>query len=107
MCSYVVNIGGMLFLSMNISACTCVCMCASNSRFHLLSNCYSMCSYVVNIAVDGRAVELGLWDTSGAEEYDRLRPLSYANAQVFLLIFSVRRKKKDKIRKRRVRKPHT
>jgi small GTP-binding protein len=34
-------------------------------------------------------VELSLWDTSGAEEYDRLRPLSYANAQVFLLVFSV------------------
>lgn len=30
-----------------------------------------------------------LWDTTGAEQYDRLRPLSYANANVFLLVFSV------------------
>ena len=34
-------------------------------------------------------IELGLWDTAGQEEYDRLRPLSYANANVFLLCFSI------------------
>lgn len=28
-------------------------------------------------------------DTAGQEEYDRLRPLSYANANVFLVCFSV------------------
>jgi GTPase SAR1 family protein len=39
--------------------------------------------------MDDVIIELGLWDTSGAEEYDRLRPLSYANANVILLVFSV------------------
>jgi len=46
-------------------------------------------NYVVNITAGEQNIELGLWDTAGQEEYDRLRPLSYANANVFLLCFSV------------------
>ena len=34
-------------------------------------------------------VNLGLWDTAGQEEYNRLRPLAYPNCDVFLIIFSV------------------
>jgi len=44
---------------------------------------------VVNLTAGDRNIELGLWDTAGQEEYDRLRPLSYANAQVFLICFSL------------------
>jgi cell division control protein 42 len=32
---------------------------------------------------------LGLFDTSGQEDYDRLRPLSYPETDVFLICFSV------------------
>jgi len=46
-------------------------------------------NYVVNLTAGEQNIELGLWDTAGQEEYDRLRPLSYANANVFLLCFSV------------------
>jgi len=46
-------------------------------------------NYVVNLTANTQSIELGLWDTAGQEEYDRLRPLSYANANVFLLCFSV------------------
>jgi len=46
-------------------------------------------NYVVNLTAGDQNIELGLWDTAGQEEYDRLRPLSYANANVFLLCFSV------------------
>ena len=46
-------------------------------------------NYVVNLTAGDKAIELGLWDTAGQEEYDRLRPLSYANANVFLICFSV------------------
>ncbi len=34
-------------------------------------------------------VELGLWDTAGQEDYDRLRPLSYPDTDVVLMCYSV------------------
>ncbi|XP_076830849.1 ras homolog family member Ua [Brachyhypopomus gauderio] len=41
------------------------------------------------VAVDGKPVKLQLCDTAGQDEFDRLRPLCYTNADVFLLCFSV------------------
>eukprot|EP01122_Echinamoeba_exundans_P016601 TRINITY_DN8466_c0_g1_i1.p1 TRINITY_DN8466_c0_g1~~TRINITY_DN8466_c0_g1_i1.p1 ORF type:complete len:216 (-),score=28.95 TRINITY_DN8466_c0_g1_i1:85-732(-) len=38
---------------------------------------------------DGQSLNLGLWDTAGREDYDRLRPLSYPQTDVFLICFSV------------------
>lgn len=39
--------------------------------------------------LDGQLVSLGLWDTAGQEDYDRLRPLSYPQTDVFLVCFSL------------------
>merc|ERR1711992_367357 len=46
-------------------------------------------NYVADIEVDGKQVELALWDTAGREDYDRLRPLSYPDTDVFLVCYSV------------------
>ena len=44
-------------------------------------------NYVADVEVDGRHVELALWDTAGQEDYDRLRPLSYPDSNVILICF--------------------
>lgn len=46
-------------------------------------------NYTVNVSVGGRMISLGLWDTAGQEDYDRLRSLSYPSTDVFLIMFSL------------------
>ncbi|KAL9619453.1 MAG: hypothetical protein Q9160_005964 [Pyrenula sp. 1 TL-2023] len=46
-------------------------------------------NYVTDCRVDGRSVQLALWDTAGQEDYERLRPLAYSKAHVILIGFSV------------------
>ncbi|ESQ50852.1 hypothetical protein EUTSA_v10022857mg [Eutrema salsugineum] len=46
-------------------------------------------NFSANVIVDGNTINLGLWDTAGQEDYNRLRPLSYRGADVFLLAFSL------------------
>ncbi|KAE9410726.1 ras-domain-containing protein [Gymnopus androsaceus JB14] len=46
-------------------------------------------NYVADIEVDGKHVELALWDTSGLEDYDLLRPLSYPETHVVVICFAI------------------
>lgn len=39
--------------------------------------------------MDGKSVQLALWDTAGQEDYERLRPLAYSKAHVILVGFSI------------------
>ncbi|KAJ9086267.1 GTPase Cdc42 [Entomophthora muscae] len=46
-------------------------------------------NYAVTITIGEDPYTLGLFDTAGQEDYDRLRPLSYPQTDVFLICFSV------------------
>ncbi|CDO76416.1 hypothetical protein BN946_scf184925.g3 [Trametes cinnabarina] len=46
-------------------------------------------NYVAEIRLDGKAVQLALWDTAGQEEYERLRPMSYSKSHVILIAFAI------------------
>ncbi|KAL6453374.1 Rac1 Ras-related C3 botulinum toxin substrate 1 [Candida maltosa Xu316] len=46
-------------------------------------------NYSASVMIDGEPIKLGLWDTAGQSEYDRLRPLSYPQTEIFLICFSV------------------
>lgn len=35
-----------------------------------------------------KIIELALWDTAGQEDFDRLRPLSYNDTDVILVVFA-------------------
>ena len=56
-----------------------------------------LCSFIlfvprkqhVFVQVDGNPINLGLWDTAGQEDYDRLRPLSYPQTDIFLICYAI------------------
>lgn len=46
-------------------------------------------NYTKNTLYEGQHFKLELWDTAGQEDYDRLRPLSYPQTDIFLVCFSI------------------
>jgi small GTP-binding protein len=46
-------------------------------------------SYNATVMFENHKVNLGLWDTAGQEDYEKQRILSYPDADVFLLCFSI------------------
>src|SRR3990167_4864019 len=48
-----------------------------------------MDNYHAQVQTSTGNVGLGLWDTAGQEDYDRIRPLSYPATDVFLVCYSV------------------
>ncbi|KAI7866830.1 GTP-binding protein-like protein rho2 [Spinellus fusiger] len=46
-------------------------------------------NHVKDVVIDGKAVQLALWDTAGQEEYERIRPHSYVKANVILIAYAI------------------
>jgi len=68
---------------------TCMLMSFSNNTFPQEYVPTVFDNYNTAIMVDDTPYNLGLWDTAGQEEYDRLRALCYPQTDVFLMCFSV------------------
>lgn len=68
---------------------TCLLFVFSNKEFPEFYVPTVFENYVADCTLDGKHVELALWDTAGQEDYDRLRPLSYPDTDVVLMCFGI------------------
>lgn len=68
---------------------TCLLVVFSKDEFPQIHVPTVFETYVADIEIDGKLMELALWDTAGQEDYDRLRPLSYPDTDVVLICFSI------------------
>ncbi|KAF8570128.1 hypothetical protein P879_04815 [Paragonimus westermani] len=68
---------------------TCLLIVFSKGTFyeHYVPTVFD--TFVSDMVVDDKEVELSLWDTAGQEDYDRLRNLSYPDTNVVLMCFSI------------------
>ncbi|KAF7325637.1 WD40 repeat-like protein [Mycena kentingensis (nom. inval.)] len=68
---------------------TCLFISYTTNKFpsEYVPRCFD--SYAVTVMFGEVPYTVGFFDTVGAEEYDRLRPLSYPQTDVFLVCFSI------------------
>lgn len=57
-------------------------LCKQCISWRLYPHCHS-----ANVMVDGKSVNLAVWDIAGREDFDRLCPLSYLQTGIFFVCF--------------------
>lgn len=69
---------------------TCLLVSYAQQKFPLVYVPTIFENYVSTVrSPQGKLIDLALWDTAGQEEYDRLRPLSYPDADLILICFAL------------------
>jgi len=68
---------------------TCMCICFTQNSFPTDYIPTVFDNYSANVMIDKKLVNLGVWDTAGQDDYDRIRPISHKNADVFLICYAV------------------
>ncbi|KAL0480845.1 Ras-related protein Rac [Acrasis kona] len=68
---------------------TCLLMVYANNEFpdKYIPTVFE--NYDTRVKHNEKIISMSLWDTAGQEEYDQLRYLSYPNASIFLICFSL------------------
>jgi len=67
--------------------CFIVTLTHNEFPFDYIPNGLEPCQ--VKVTVDGKYCGVSLWDTAGQEDYDRIRPLSYPDTDMFLILLPI------------------
>ena len=68
---------------------TCLLVTFSRDQFPTVYVPTVFETFVADMTVDDQEIELSLWDTAGQEDFDKLRPFSYPESDVILIVFSI------------------
>ena len=68
---------------------TCLLHTYTTNRFPYAYEPTVFDNYAVTVHIGKQPVTIGLFDTAGQEDWDRLRIMSYTSTDVFIICFSV------------------
>ena len=68
---------------------TCLCLTLGDGNFPAEYIPSIFDTRTIQAPKDGIDYNFSLWDTAGGEDYDRLRPLSYPQTDLFVIVYSI------------------